>query len=95
LGLSGSAEEKLARFLLDFAAKGAQNGDNRTTLTLTHEEIAQMISASRETVTRLFAIFKRKKLVEVHGATLLITNKAGLQKLLAVQPQSELLSIPR
>jgi hypothetical protein len=26
-----------------------------------------MIGASRETVTRLFAIFKRKKLVGVHG----------------------------
>jgi CRP/FNR family transcriptional regulator len=85
LGLSGSAEEKLARFLLDLAAKGGQsNGDTRTTLTLTHEEIAEMIGASRETVTRLFANFKRKKLVEVHGAKLVITNKPGLQKLLAL-----------
>jgi CRP/FNR family transcriptional regulator, cyclic AMP receptor protein len=83
LGLSSSAEEKLARFLLDFAAKGGNaNGQSRTTLTLTHEDIAEMIGASRETVTRLFATFKRKKLVEVHGSTLVITNKPGLEKLL-------------
>ncbi len=85
LGLSGSAAEKLARFLLDWASRQAQNkGDVRGTLTLTHEEIAQMIGASRETVTRLFADFKRKGLLEVRGSTLVICNKASLQKLIEV-----------
>jgi CRP-like cAMP-binding protein len=40
-----------------------------------------MIGASRETVTRLFASFKKKNLIEVHGSTLLIKNKAGLEAL--------------
>jgi CRP/FNR family transcriptional regulator, cyclic AMP receptor protein len=85
LGLTSSAEEKLARFLLDFATKnGTNNGQSRATLTLTHEDIAEMIGASRETVTRLFNAFKRKKLLEVHGSTLVITNKVGLQKMLEV-----------
>ena len=52
-------------------------------LALTHEEVAQIIEASRETVTRLFAEFKRKKLIKVHGSTLVITNKVGLEQLLA------------
>jgi CRP-like cAMP-binding protein len=43
-----------------------------------------MIGASRETVTRLLASFKRKRLVEVRGSTLIIANKAGLEKLLDV-----------
>jgi CRP/FNR family transcriptional regulator len=85
LGLSGSAKGKLARFLLDLTAN--QNHDHgharATTLTLTHEEIADMVGTSRETVTRLFAEFKRKRLVEVQGSRLLIANKAGLQKLLS------------
>jgi len=55
------------------AQPGADNekekGEIRLNLTLTHEEIAQMIVASRETVTRLFAEFKRKKLIKVHGST--------------------------
>jgi CRP/FNR family transcriptional regulator len=85
LGLSGSAKGKLARFLIDLTAN--QNHDHgharATTLPLTHEEIADMVGTSRETVTRLFAEFKRKRLVEVQGSKLLIANKAGLQKLLS------------
>jgi CRP/FNR family transcriptional regulator len=52
-------------------------------MTLTHEEIAETIGSSRETVTRLFADFKRRGLVEVHGATLVITDKTRLLELLA------------
>ncbi len=82
LGLCGSAAEKLARFLLDWTAnQPSQDGHVHVTLTLTHEEIAAMIGASRETVTRLFADFKRKRLLEVKGSTLVLTNKPGLQKL--------------
>ncbi len=81
LGLSGSATEKLARFLLDLTSvNGTDKSTLRATLTLTHEEIAEMIGLSRETVSRLFANFKRKKLIEVHGSSLVITNKAGLEK---------------
>jgi CRP/FNR family cyclic AMP-dependent transcriptional regulator len=83
LGLSSSAQEKLARFLLDLKpAKDSDPGQYRVTLTLTHEEIANMIGASRETVTRLVAVFKRKRLIEVHGSTLVINNKQDLQKLI-------------
>jgi CRP/FNR family transcriptional regulator len=55
----------------------------RVTLTLTHEEIAQMIGTSRETVTRLFADFKKRQLLQVKGSTLIIKNKAGLEKVLS------------
>ena len=58
------------------------NGHVRATLTLTHKEIGEVIGASRETVTRLFANFKRDGLVEVRGATLIIPDKARLAKLL-------------
>jgi CRP/FNR family cyclic AMP-dependent transcriptional regulator len=83
LGFSGSTAEKLARFFLDLPVMPTQNdGHLRATLTLTHREIAEMIGASRETVTRLFAHFKRQGLIEVRGSSLLITDKAGMQKLL-------------
>jgi CRP/FNR family transcriptional regulator, cyclic AMP receptor protein len=83
LGLSGSVEEKLASFLLDFASRHASGDEqSRVVMTLTHEEIAEIIGSSRETVTRLFTDFKRKGLVQVHGATLVLTDKAGLQQLL-------------
>lgn len=80
IGLSHSAAEKLARFLLDWCASHGQgDAEIRATLTLTHEEIAQMIGASRETVTRLFGDFKKKEILQVKGSTLIVRNKAGLE----------------
>jgi len=84
IGLSHSAGEKLARFLLDLSANhGDEKGDIKVTLTLTHEEIAQMIGTSRETVTRLFTDFKKKQLLQVKGSILVIKNKAGLENVVS------------
>ncbi len=84
IGLSHSAGEKLARFLLEWSTgHPEEKGQTRLKLTLTHEEIAQMIGTSRETVTRLFADFKRKQLLQVKGSTLIIQNKAGLEEQLS------------
>ena len=82
IGLSHSVSEKLARFLLDLSPPSGGKGEVKVTLTLTHEEIAQMIGASRETVTRLFTDFKKKQLLQVKGSTLIIKNKAALEALL-------------
>lgn len=82
LGLSHSAGEKLARFLLELSTDGEKTGDGiRAKMGLTHEEIAQIIGTSRETVTRLLAEFKRKKFASLKGSTLLIHNKPELEKL--------------
>jgi CRP/FNR family transcriptional regulator, cyclic AMP receptor protein len=82
IGLSHSAGEKLARFLLEWAANyPEEKGQVRIKLTLTHEEIAQMIGSSRETVTRLLADFRRKQLVQVMGSTLVIKNKSALENI--------------
>src|SRR6266568_6571657 len=83
LGLSASTAEKLARFLLESPfAQSQNNGHLIQALPLTHKEIAEMIGASRETVTRAFARFKRENLVQVHGSGLRIVNRAGLEQLL-------------
>jgi CRP/FNR family transcriptional regulator, cyclic AMP receptor protein len=50
-------------------------------MTLTHEEIAEMIGTTRETVSRLFSEFKKKQLLQVNGATLTL-NKSALEKIL-------------
>ena len=84
IGLSHSVGEKLARFLLELTADQEKvKGETRITLTLTHEEIAQMIGTSRETVTRQFGDFKKRQFVQVKGSTLIIKDKAGLESLLA------------
>jgi CRP/FNR family transcriptional regulator len=87
LGLSHSAAEKLAKLLLEWSAKNgeAAKAEPRLNLALTHEEIAQMIGTSRETVTRLFADLKKRQIVQAKGSTLLIRNKAAL-KAMAIAP---------
>lgn len=82
LGLAHSAAEKMARLLLGWKESHAHsNGATTLKLTLTHEEMAQMIGSSRETVTRMLARFRAKDYIEVHGSTLLIRNRAALQSL--------------
>jgi CRP/FNR family cyclic AMP-dependent transcriptional regulator len=80
LGLSHSAAEKLAKLLLEWSAKAGESAkkEPRFKLALTHEEIAQMIGTSRETVTRLFGELKKRQIVDAKGSTLLIRNKAAL-----------------
>ena len=82
LGLSSTATEKLARLLLELPAHESPNNGHSKTLPFTHKEIAEMIGASRETVTRLFARFKREQLVRVHGEHLHIIDQTGLEQLL-------------
>jgi CRP/FNR family cyclic AMP-dependent transcriptional regulator len=83
LGLSHSAAEKLAKLLLEWSVKGGEGAKSepRIKLALTHEEIAQMIGTSRETVTRLFAEMKKQEIVMAKGSTLVIQNKAALKAL--------------
>jgi len=82
LGVSHSATEKLARLLLQWAAAGKPVEDGiRVTVTLKHEEIAQLLGTSRETVTRLFAKFKSQRLLTLKGSTLIIRDKAALESL--------------
>lgn len=82
IGLSHSAEEKLARFILDMTAdQKPEKGIVKVKLSLTHEEIAQMIGTSRETVTRVFASFRKKNLLVVKGATLTLRDRPGLERI--------------
>jgi CRP/FNR family transcriptional regulator, cyclic AMP receptor protein len=80
LGLSHSASEKLAKLMLEWCAKNGTENEKGISLklTLTHEEIAQIIGSSRETVTRLLGDFKNKQLIHIKGSSLIIRDKAAL-----------------
>jgi len=83
LMLSGSASEKLARLLIGWIDPNASpQSPVKMKLGLTHEEMAQMIGTSRETVTRLMAGFKKQRLIEQAGATLVIPNRMALESLI-------------
>jgi CRP/FNR family transcriptional regulator len=82
LGLSSSPSEKFAKLLLSWSTKTQQNdGSSQVKLTLTHEEIAEIIGTTRETVSRLFSDFKRRQLLQLKGSNLVIRNRVALEKI--------------
>ena len=79
LGLTNSPAERFAKLLLGWCNT---SGDPvQVKLTLTHEEIAEIIGTTRETVSRFFSQFKKKQLLQLKGATLTIRSRAALQKM--------------
>ena len=86
LVLARSSAGKLARLLLSWSAGRTRDGgisEVRIRSSLTHEEIAQMIGSSRETVTRLLSELKKKELIRLEGSTLVIRNRTALEALAA------------
>ena len=84
IGLSHSASGRIAKFLLASARDGqVTNGVVRAKLALTHEDMAQLMGTSRETITRTLTDFRKKDIVELKGSTLIIHNKPALERLVA------------
>jgi CRP/FNR family transcriptional regulator len=82
LGLTASPSEKFAKLLLSWAPpNGNADEPAHVKLTVTHEEIAEMIGTTRETVSRLFSDFKKKQLLQCKGSTLTILNRPALDKI--------------
>lgn len=83
--LARSSAGKLAKLLLSGASgrERAESNEIRIRPTLTHEEMAQMIGSSRETVTRLLGDLRKKELIRLEGTTLVIRNRMALEALAA------------
>jgi CRP/FNR family transcriptional regulator, cyclic AMP receptor protein len=95
-GLGHSASAKVARFLLDWNRNWVSNGRGQSVkLALTHEEMAQMIGISRETVTRMLARFRDRQFIEIRGATLTILDSTGLEEMAADHADRERLGSTR
>lgn len=73
---------KLARLLLSQSpGEDLETDEIRLRSTMTHEEMAHRIGASRETVTRLLSSLKRKQLIRLEGPTLVIRSRTALEAL--------------
>jgi len=84
LVLARSSAGKLARLLLSWTPASAPAArEIRVRATMTHEEMAQMIGSSRETVTRLLSDLKKKQFIHLDGSTLVIRNRPALEALAA------------
>lgn len=81
LFLSQTAREKLARLFVKWCEESGQRTPQgiRIVAAFTHEEIAQMIGASRETVTRLISDFKRKHIIGLLDGAIYVRNRKALE----------------
>lgn len=80
LVLARSSSGKLARLLLSWmTGVEKENREFRVQTPVTHEEMAQRIGASRETVTRLLSELRKKDLIRLDGAVLVIKNRTALK----------------
>ena len=73
--LPQTAGARLAKLLLEWSRQSL-----RIHRVLTHEEIAQMICSSRETVTRMLASLSRRKIIEITSDSILIRDCAALER---------------
>lgn len=84
LVLARSSAGKLAKLLLSCAPAEVQPSEEfRLRSNMTHEEMAQRIGSSRETVTRLLSDLKKKRLIRLEGAILVIRDRPALEALAA------------
>jgi len=84
LGLTHSPGQKFAKLILGWSAeRGDSSHALNLHLILTHEEIAEMIGTTRETVSRLFAAFRKRKFIQSKGTSLVILNKLALERMAA------------
>jgi CRP/FNR family transcriptional regulator len=82
LALSGSAAGRIAGLLLDLAATTASGTlEVHFAVTITHEDLANMVGTSRETVTRLLNKFVHEQLIARQGSTLVILDRDQLSHL--------------
>lgn len=87
--LSNSVADKLAKLMLDWcetAAIGPGDGNGRGPVRIkmrfTHEEVAEMIGTSRETITRLLKEFRERELITVKGSDLYVHSTKGLEAMI-------------
>ncbi len=82
LWLTDSVEQKLARFLVSICPpRKACRAPVHLALDLTHEDIAQRIGVSRESVTRFLSRFKKRGILDLKQSVLTILEPAALESL--------------
>ena len=74
---------RLARLLLQWSKGPEVARVVRIDKVFTHEEIAQMICSSRETVTRLLASLSRRSIIQITPNSILIRDRAALEEMAA------------
>jgi CRP-like cAMP-binding protein len=76
-----TVRERLAEILLFLVNDFGLDNDQFLNISLTREELANIVGTATESVIRLLSEFKSDKLVELNGRKIRILNKKGLEKI--------------
>ena len=85
LGLPQSVTQKMALLLLQWAQQASPAHPNLIKVSLTHEEIAQLLGTTRESVNRTLGDLKRTKVISVQGVNVRILDDARLRSIAGLQ----------
>ncbi len=76
-----TVRERLAEIILLLVSDFGLDSQNCLQISLTREELANIVGTATESVIRLLSEFKSDKLVELNGKKIRILNKKGLEKI--------------
>ena len=76
-----TVRERLAEVLLFLVADFGLDKEQYLNISLTREELANLVGTATESVIRLLSEFKTDKLVELSGRKIKITDTSGLEKI--------------
>ena len=80
VALSGTVAGNVAKLLLDWGATVTDiDGNKHFNMVLTHQEIAEMVGTTRETVTRTLASFRQHGWIRIHGASVEILQREKMK----------------
>lgn len=75
-----TVRERLAEVLLHLIEEFGLDDNHYLKISLTREELANIVGTATESVIRLLSEFKGDKLIELHGRKIKIINPKGLEK---------------
>lgn len=76
-----TVRERLAEIILFLVNDFGLDSQNYLQISLTREELANIVGTATESVIRLLSEFKSDKLVELNGRRIRILNRRGLEKI--------------
>lgn len=90
LGLSYTAADKLAKLLLAWCRQNEGKTESvQLKIFYTHEDIAEMIGTSRETVTRILKDFRDRGLITLKGSALIVHDPKKLDAIIGVRRRTK------
>ncbi len=79
--LPQTTKGRLANLVLEWSNELGANRSDQLDKVFTHEEIAQMIGSSRETVTRMLANLTRQQVIRITSDSILIRDREALERI--------------